>query len=208
MQEIWHVRLPSGDVKPLSLDELDAAYEAGRIDLSTPVLPPAAFTWSTLGAVAGLDPEPMPVSIAPVAYGPDLSVDLSGEDLDDVPAELRPRRRGKRIFGVLVALAVVAGLGFAATRARPGLVASASGFVKSHLRAARPAPADAPRAAAAPVAPPAAPPQVAPSPSPSPSPVAAPASVAAAVPAVASAPLAAAAKVDAKKSGKKGKRGR
>jgi hypothetical protein len=166
MQEIWHVKLPSGDVKPLSLDELDAAYEAGRIDLSTPVLPPAAITWSTLGNVAGLDPEPMPLSIAPVAYGPDLDVDLSASDLDDVPAELRPRRTGRKVFGFLVAVAVVAGLGFAATKARPGMTASASAFVRSHLPLpGKHAPAPAKVAAAAPAPPP---PAVTAAPAPSP----------------------------------------
>lgn len=186
MQEIWHVKLPSGDVKPLSLDELDAAYEAGRIDLSTPVLPPAAITWSTLGNVAGLDPEPMPLSIAPVAYGPDLDVDLSASDLDDVPAELRPRRTGRKVFGFLVAVAVVAGLGFAATKARPGMTASASAFVKSHLPGKH-APAPAKVAAAAPAPPPPAPPP--PAVTATPTVAAAPAVAASAIPTVSAADL-------------------
>lgn len=54
VSEIWHVQLPNGQAHPLTLDELDAAFEAGHIDESTPVLPPGATQWTTLGVAAGL----------------------------------------------------------------------------------------------------------------------------------------------------------
>jgi hypothetical protein len=205
--EIWHVRFASGEVKPLTLDELDQAYNAGWIDESTPLLKSGSLAWSTLGAVAGLGPpDPMPLSIAPVSWdpspspvSPDLSTEIHPGDLEGMPDELKPSRAGRKIFGVLVALALVAGLGVAATRARPGLTASVSGFVKSHLPGKKAEPPKAVAAAPAKVDAPAPLPQVAPPPVPAAPVVAAPAS--ASVPSLAADQLPAA---DGKKS-KKGK---
>lgn len=77
------VRLASGDVCVLSLDELDAAYQDGRIDEHTPVLPFGATDWTRLGALAGLDeddatvPSPHPAVEDPRARLPSVVVRVS-----------------------------------------------------------------------------------------------------------------------------------
>jgi hypothetical protein len=67
VSEIWHVQLPNGQAHRLTLDELDAAFEAGHIYESTPVLPPGATQWTTLGAAAGLGAEEPSREIEPAA---------------------------------------------------------------------------------------------------------------------------------------------
>jgi hypothetical protein len=135
-QDIWHVKLANGETRKLTLDELDVAFRDGLIDERTPVLAAGALRWSTLGEVAGLDepsPEaaPMPNSIAPIAidsfgvdaragnapFGIDIPIDVASDA--DVDA-FRPRR-GRAIFRVLTTMVVVAGLGFAAFRAKPAV---------------------------------------------------------------------------------------
>lgn len=161
MTDIWHVKLENGEVRSLTLDELDAGYKDGWIRGRTPVLAAGALRWSPLRDVAGLDPsgpwEAMPESVAPQAI--DIDVRDVAISSSEIPPELRPKKRAGKIFGVLVALAVVGGLVYAGTRARPGLVASAKSFVTSHvpgksapakIEAAKPV--DPPKAAA--VAPP------------------------------------------------------
>lgn len=130
--DIWHVKLANGETRALTLDQLDAAFQEGSIDERTPVLPAGAIRWSTLGEAAGLDETPPPVSsmpnsLAPIAFDAtaldlrafDASVELDADGDADVEA-FRPRR-GRKIFGVLTAMVVVAGLGFAAFRAKPAL---------------------------------------------------------------------------------------
>jgi hypothetical protein len=63
--ELWFVKLPNGAVHHVTLDQLDAAFEAGHIDARTPVLSDGATQWTTLGEAAGL--EDAPVAPAPVA---------------------------------------------------------------------------------------------------------------------------------------------
>lgn len=53
--DLWLVRLRTGKVRAMSLDELDAAFEAGVINALTPLLPPNESVWTRLGVVAGLD---------------------------------------------------------------------------------------------------------------------------------------------------------
>lgn len=52
--ETWHVQLSSGEVQPLSLDQLDEAFQAGVIDEYARVLAPGNVTWQTLAEAAGL----------------------------------------------------------------------------------------------------------------------------------------------------------
>ncbi|MBX3192359.1 MAG: DUF4339 domain-containing protein [Labilithrix sp.] len=174
--DIWTVRLPSGETRGLTLDELDQAFDSGVIDAKTPVLKAGDLQWSTLGQIAGLDTTPPPVSVVPnsimpvaldTPYGVDLS-DLRGPVALDVGAlgpddsamrALRPRR-GKKIFGAFVALAVVAGLSFAAFRAKPTLErAYASALRRAPVAHVEPAPPK-----------PEPPPVVAPPPAPAPAP--------------------------------------
>jgi hypothetical protein len=135
--DIWHVKLANGETRSLSLDELDAAFHDGWIDGRTLVLPAGALRWAPLAEVAGLDDTPPPVSVVPNSVAPlaidmygldshagtdhpfDLAVPIDAESDADFQA-LRPRR-GRKIFGVLTAMIVVAGLGFAGFRATPAL---------------------------------------------------------------------------------------
>lgn len=70
--EVWHVQLPNGQAHAISLDELDAAFEAGHITEHTFVLPPGATQWVTLGDAAGLqgDASATPAPVTSDAYGP------------------------------------------------------------------------------------------------------------------------------------------
>jgi hypothetical protein len=128
MIELWHVRLQNGEVRTLDVDQLDAAYHAGSITATTPVLAPGESTWTTLAAAAGLEePEPAPYSIAPVAMGAlepgyDIDVDLaSGLDAN----VLRPRR-WPWVLGFAAVTAFVAAAGFGGmTYAQRTLAASA-----------------------------------------------------------------------------------
>jgi hypothetical protein len=176
--DVWHVKLENGEVRSLTLDELDAAYKDGWIRGRTPVLAAGAIKWSPLRDVAGLDPsgpwEAMPESVAPQAIDIDFGSDHALAS-SEIPPELRPKKRAGKIFGLMIALAAIGGIGFAATRA--GVVMTAKSFVTSHIPGkSAPAKMEAPKAAAAPAPPP--PVVAAPPPAPSPEPAAAAAPVA------------------------------
>jgi hypothetical protein len=63
--DLWFVKLPNGDVHHVTLDQLDAAFQAGHINENTPVLSEGATQWTTLGAAAGLDEAPPPAAPSP-----------------------------------------------------------------------------------------------------------------------------------------------
>jgi len=129
--DLWRVQLATGEVRVMSLDALDDAFQAGTITESSPVLPPGATVWTRLADAAGLDApshESNVPSVAPMAvslsesmgdatpYGarPDLS--LPDLDLDALEDEAFKPKRG-RVFAVIgIAALFVGGLGFAATR--------------------------------------------------------------------------------------------
>jgi hypothetical protein len=121
-EEIWSVRLPSGDVRRGSLDELDAAFEAGHIDENALVLAPGATTWTKLGELAGLDddappaPPPAAISFAPpaIAYASPNSLRPVMTDLDDLSFD-EPRRRSKApiLMGIVGVAALAGGIVFA-----------------------------------------------------------------------------------------------
>ena len=70
VQDLWHVKLPSGDILTVTLDQLDGAFADGHVDASTLVRQAGTAEWSTLGAMAGLD-EAIPVAhIAPPLAAP------------------------------------------------------------------------------------------------------------------------------------------
>lgn len=160
--DIWHVRLANGETRSLSLDELDAGFHDGWIDAHTPVLPAGAIRWAPLGEVAGLGDDdaydaPSPVSSVPNSIAP-LTFDTTSRDVPfdvDVPSDLgldpdvlafRPRR-SKTLLRVTIAVAVVAGLGFAGLRGKPALQrALASRGVSAVAAAAGPPPHAAPLA--------------------------------------------------------------
>jgi hypothetical protein len=157
-REVFRVRVPDEGERKFDLDQLDAAYKAGLIDERTLVQPAGSFGWITLAELAGLDvPEEAPSSIAPFAVdGVDVDVDVERDpgshsvlSSREINAALRPRRGGK-LVGFAIALVVIGGLGFAATRARPGLATSITARVTKLASRSEPARA----AAMAPATPP------------------------------------------------------
>jgi hypothetical protein len=166
MSDIWHVQVPGGEVRTLTLDQLDEAFQSGWIDAETLVFPAGGLGWARLGDVAGLDDiseTPPPVSavnsVAPIALdvapqaAPAHAESLTAVDDDDLP-ELKPRR-GKRVLSVITTLAVLGGLGFAgftkydATRSAARIAAAAA--VAPDSVSASAANVVAPQPAAAPV---------------------------------------------------------
>lgn len=125
MIELWHVRLANGEMRTLDVDQLDAAFHAGWITPTTPVLAPGESQWTTLARAAGLEePEPAPYSIAPVAYGPAYDVDVDLASGLDATA-LRPRR-WPWVLGFAAVVAFVAAAGFGGMKvAQRTLAASA-----------------------------------------------------------------------------------
>lgn len=63
--DLWFVKLANGDVHHVSIDQLDAAFEAGHIDANTLVLPEGSTQWVRLGEAAGLDEAPPPAAPSP-----------------------------------------------------------------------------------------------------------------------------------------------
>lgn len=134
--DLWRVQLATGEVRVMSLDALDDAFQSGLITESTPVLPPGGTAWTKLADAAGLDAPgadagegpgnvpsvaPMAVSIAestgdatPYSQSP---YSLPDVDLDSMHDEAFKPKKG-RVFAVIgLAIVLVGGLGFAATRA-------------------------------------------------------------------------------------------
>jgi hypothetical protein len=155
--ELWRVQLATGEVRAMTLDALDDAFQSGVVSESTPVLAPGATAWTRLGEAAGLDapaaPEPSALpSLAPMAVSlaestgsatPYAARTHGGVDLDDLDELALKPKRGRVFAGLALAALVVAGLGFAATRA-----GSVDGAAAESARRA-PAP-QAPAAGAAP----------------------------------------------------------
>jgi hypothetical protein len=65
---IWYVKLEDGDVERVTLDELDEAFQCGRVDENSMVLADGAETWmklcDLLGSSAGGPPQPDPALAA------------------------------------------------------------------------------------------------------------------------------------------------
>jgi hypothetical protein len=138
--ELWRVQLGTGEIRVMSLDALDDAFQSGVIDESTPVLPPGAVAWTKLADAAGLDAPAPPAqahvdhnvpSIAPLAvslghgdahttgnatpYG-QSPYSLPDLDIDAMHDEAFKPKKG-RVFAFLgVAIVLAGGLGFAATK--------------------------------------------------------------------------------------------
>jgi len=109
-ENLWYVKTEDGDVHRVTLDQLDEAFQAGRIDENVMVLAAGAQKWAKLSALAGLD-EPaapstaaMPNSLRPVSM--DLSLDL---DVDE-NAFRKKSRKGLVIGAVVGVLAVFGGV--------------------------------------------------------------------------------------------------
>jgi hypothetical protein len=169
------VKLPSGDARIMSVDELDAALEAGTIHSGTPVLAPGTTAWTTLGVLAGLDEiappapslfPPSPTSLAPMALG--AHADLAVADDEDALG-LAPRRRAAKVVGIVFGAAAVFAVVFGIQGAIRQSIAS------SAAQAALAAPSPLPPPAAVPLPAPRAPVVVAAPPPAAAAPIAAPA---------------------------------
>ncbi|HEX8791450.1 MAG TPA: hypothetical protein VF765_10910 [Polyangiaceae bacterium] len=105
--DLWYVKTADGDVDRMTLDQLDDAFNAGRIDENVTVLPAGESNWVRLGTLLGLDQPatPSPVSFAPT-YAPvpnsmrPVSIDLSDDQ------EFAPRKSRKGV-GFAIAAAVL-----------------------------------------------------------------------------------------------------
>lgn len=135
-EDRYYTQVEAGDVRLFTLDQLDAAFNAGLIHENTYVCLEGDSTWLTLAEVAGLgdeEPEAPPVSgPAPVPYHgvaasrsvmpapysspyyvpPSIAPVVNDLALDDDMAMLsmRPKRRLGKVVGGLAVLAL-AGLG-------------------------------------------------------------------------------------------------
>jgi hypothetical protein len=113
-ENLWYVKTGDGDVHRVTLDQLDEAFQAGRIDENVMVLGGTATRWTKLGQLAGLDEPPAaPVasSLRPVSMDLSLYVD---ENL------FRKKSRKGLVIGSLVAILAVFGGFFALNRGHLG----------------------------------------------------------------------------------------
>jgi hypothetical protein len=160
--DLWRVQLGTGEIRVMSLDALDDAFQAGTIDESTPVLAPGAAAWSKLGDAAGLEGDaPAPASsnvnsLAPIAVDayatgpstryavPPADYSLPDLDLDTLEPDAFKAKKGRVYAAIGMAAMVVCGLGFAATRLAPVTSSAANALsAEAARKAAAAAPAQA-----------------------------------------------------------------
>lgn len=101
--EKWQIKLPSGEVRSGTLEQLDEAFHAGSIGADTLVRPEGAQAWITLAEAAGLDAPPAPIP-APIVSAPPPAVTADLDDLD--PAMLAQSKRKSVLFVAAAAAAV------------------------------------------------------------------------------------------------------
>jgi len=161
--DLWCVKLANGDVHKVTLDQIDDAFNAGRIDGSVLVMAAGSTRWTTLNEAAGLDsatpPAPAPPTPTPtaVAYAPypqyapppssmrPMTMDIGAIDYYGA-APFRSGSRKRWAFAAAGVLAV-GGISFAAAQSSGGTDAAPI----SAAAAVAPPPAMAiPPAAAAP----------------------------------------------------------
>ena len=129
--DVWQVKLASGEMRPMTLTQLDDAFQESTVNADTYVLQAGTTTWAKLGDVAGIGASgesPIEAKVAPVSEAPvAFPIDMDDSD-DEMMAGLRPRKRGRILWGMAAAALVLGGIGFAATRspdAPPAPVAAA-----------------------------------------------------------------------------------
>lgn len=148
VDDTYVVKLPNGDARVMTVEELDAALDAGLIHSSTQLLPPGSATWTTLGVLAGLDdvapPAPplvpmSPSSLVPVAFPAPSDIALA--DVDD-ELGVAGRRRAVKIVGIVFGAAAVIAIVFGIQSAISQSIASSA--TQAALAAQPPAPPPAP----------------------------------------------------------------
>ncbi len=145
-QDKWHIRLPSGESRTGTLEQLDQAFQSGAIDESTEVRADGDVAWTRLGVLLGLEPASTATAGAPPASAPPVSapppsapvsappppVVADLDDLDLAPPAFKSSR-GKVLAAIVAAGAVgaiaisVAVLGATRAAAPAANVAAAAG---------------------------------------------------------------------------------
>jgi len=107
-QLLWHVQTPDGVTRKVTLDQLNDAFQAGRVDATLRVRAPGAAKWSTLGELASLKedapaeatpapasapaPRPPPAPAPPVPAAPVPVVEAAPAPSPDIDLRVkRPR---------------------------------------------------------------------------------------------------------------------
>lgn len=85
MSDDYVVKLPNGDARVMTIDELDDAFERGEINERTPVLAPQGSSWTTIARLGGFETDELaslsepetigqhPTSLSPVAFSPQVA---------------------------------------------------------------------------------------------------------------------------------------
>jgi len=137
---LWYVKTSDGDVDRMTVDQLDEAFNSGRIDENVMVLPADGSRWARLGELAGIEPRAgdelsgVPTSLRPVS--------MNATDELEAPFARRTPRMGV-VFGAVVAVIAVVG---------GGLAIKNSGVLRSFGSSRVVAPAPPPATAAPPPA--------------------------------------------------------
>ena len=159
--DLWRVQLASGEMRVMTLDGLDEAFQAGAIDGDTKVLAPGAMSWAKLSDVAGLEAaEEPPVSegipsLSPMAADiPSSQASLGSFDLSAydpsprVPADFEidenalKSSKGKAGAMIGVGVLAVVGLLFAGAKVAGNLEGVATANAMRPSAAAPPAAVD------------------------------------------------------------------
>ncbi len=117
----WTVMLPGGGVVTMTLDELDAAFDAGTVGPDTMVLAPDCVFWDKLGALAGLDERSAPAAPAAEPSLRPVAIDVVHDSVEiDLDVELAianaSRSKKKRVAAVLAAAVVAVAVAIGAGR--------------------------------------------------------------------------------------------
>jgi hypothetical protein len=140
--ERWEVKCGASEILLMTIDELDAAFDAGHVDAATLVRQEGTIAWATLAEVAGLDAEARraPDSLAPAA----LDATPAPANLDlAVGADFAPPRKPAVIGGV-VGVAILAAAAVVLFTRAGGEPAKAAAVAPRPVATAVPAKADAP----------------------------------------------------------------
>jgi len=148
--EFWHVQMPDGSVSTMTLDELDAAFQADTITEQTYVLKQGESTWQTLAALLGLDEpaSPTPAPVVATYSSPPASAEVAplyslrpvvsevsplDDDLDFGGPAFRPSKKRPVIIAGSIAALVAVGVLIAT-------VGSSSGGTPAVAAASQPPP--------------------------------------------------------------------